>query len=542
MSHTISRRTFLKGSLATVLTAGLAGTGLIPYAAADTEDGSLPSWVHVEAIDEASVTETIEKDVVIIGCGPSGYYTAASCAENGLDTAVVCKAGSFSAFGGTHFVFNSKYQKEIGHEIADVPSVVQDFLAMQGHKCNERIVWTYAKRSGEAMNWLIDTLEPYGLYPTLCDHNDKPIYGTMPGGHTFYGGPNTPVDVSDNDPYTGDLGLGYVPQVDVATAMMSVLAERKVDVHFNTTCVSLVKEGEKVTGILVRDENGNLKKFVGRKGVVIASGSFGSNEEMRNTFCPTLQAANAGEVNMFDFGDGSMHQQAVAIGASMQRMPDYAAMIFCGDAHPVWEMCVNKEGKRYMTEGIGTSYTSCATLMQNGCKAYSIWCDDYADQIRPVKADIIGGADITPEMIRNGWNKLVDVGIFAKSESLDDIAEALGLPADTLKATVEEYNSFAEAGEDADFHKDPSDLFPIQGTYYGGALGLACLAVCGGLHVNEKSEVLTAESTPVENLYAVGLAAGDFWANTYTTRFPGNSLGHCLTFAYLLGRQLAGIE
>lgn len=503
-----------------------------------------PSWFNApDPIDESLVTEVIEKDVVIIGCGPAGYYTAASCAENGLDTVIVAKGASFNAFGGTHFAFDSSFQKETGHTLLDKTAAVNDFIAMQGHKCNERIVWTYANRSGEAMDWLIGEMAEYGLYPTLCDYNNLPLIGTYPGGHTFYGGPNTPVDVSDNDPYTGDLGLGYVPQVDVGNAMMQVLDKLGVDRYFEHTCVRLIRDGEDgpVTSIIVQDKDGNYKKFVGTKGVVICAGSYGANKEMVDYYCPTIKMGGE-NVMVFDPNDGSVDQQALWIGASMQKNEDHAPMLFCGDAHPVWNVMVNKEGHRYMEEGIGTSYTTGSTMMQTGAKGYAIWCEEYANQLKPVKADIMGGADITPEMLRGKWDSLVDAGVFVKSDNLDDVAEFLGLPAEELKATIEKYNADVEAGEDSEFHKDPSKLFPITAPYYGGPMGCACLAVVAGLHVNEKSQVLQADNKAIPNLYAVGLAAGDFWANTYTTRFPGNSLGHCLTFGYLLGRQLAGVE
>ena len=547
MGHreTVSRRSFVQGAGAAGAAIACAHVGAaLASEAATGGAGGLPAWVHVQGpVAEADIAETVSADVVVIGCGPAGYYTAASCAENGLSVALVAKGETFSAFGGTHFAFNSSYQQATGHTIDDVEHAVGDFLGMQGHKVNERIVRTWAARSGEAMDWLAGKLEPYGLHPTLCAYDDTPLTGVYPGGHTFYGGPNTPVDVSDNDPYTGDLGLGYVPQVDVAGAMMQVLDELGVARYMQHTCLYLEREGDgDVTGVVAQDAEGTYRRFEGARAVVICAGSYGANPEMVAAFCPTLATPTEGEIVSFDPNDGSLMQQAVAVGASMQRLQDHAPMLFCGDAHPVWELVVNKQGRRYMTEGLGTSYTSCSTIMQTGSKAYSVWCDAYADQIKPVKSDIENGADITPEMLRAKWDGLVEQGVFAKSDSLDEIAEFLGVPADALGETVETYNAAAEAGEDAEFHKDPSLLFKVEPPFYAGPMGVACLCVGGGLHVNEASQVLGTDDEPVGDLYAVGLSAGDFWANTYSTRFPGNCLGHSLTFGYLLGRQLAGVE
>ena len=108
---------------------------------------------------------------------------------------------------------------------------------------------------------------------------------------------------------------------------------------------------------------------------------------------------------------------------------------------------------------------------------------------------------------------------------------------------MEDYNGYCAAGEDLEFHKDPATLHELTGPFFATKYDVpASLACMGGLHVNARSQVLTADDKPIEGLYAIGLAAGDFYANQYSTRFAGNSLGRCMTFGYLVGRQLAGLE
>ena len=75
--------------------------------------------------------------------------------------------------------------------------------------------------------------------------------------------------------------------------------------------------------------------------------------------------------------------------------------------------------------------------------------------------------------------------------------------------------------------------------YYN--LGVALLAIVGGLKVNTDLQVLTAEKQPIEGLYAIGNCAGDIYAYDYPINVQGNSHGRCLIEGKCLGEQLAGV-
>ena len=64
----------------------------------------------------------------------------------------------------------------------------------------------------------------------------------------------------------------------------------------------------------------------------------------------------------------------------------------------------------------------------------------------------------------------------------------------------------------------------------------------GGLMVNTRSQVLDNDDNPIEGLYAVGNVSGGLYAVDYPLVIPGNSHGRAVTFGYLLGRQLTGVE
>lgn len=556
MKKEISRRSFVQGGLA--FSALAATTSLVACASpaktsskegsdasASSENPDMKPWeVYPGDIAESDISETTEQDVVIIGLGASGTYAAASAIENGLSVTVLERNDTFNANGGSHFVFNSKAQKELGKEV-DVEIAVKDFLNLCNNKVDSAAVWTWANRSGEAADWFADVVKPYGLYPVLQHSDDEEITRIYPGTIIFLGGANEPIDAVDQDPYNGDLGLGFVPEIDLLGALLEHIQSKGAQVQFGHTSERLVVEEGRATGVIASSADGKHKKFIAKKGVVIATGSYCQDSDMLAYYCPYVVNNPMGsEVAQFNMGDGSGIKQALWAGAAMQNNPDHPPMMFWGSTNCIKNVMVNLQGKRFIDETAGQSNMAAAQFTQQGATMVALWNAEYAKQLPAIsyRADDESWK-ATPEQLLSKWDALVESGVFMKADTLEEIAGAYGMPADSLKATVEEYNGFCANGVDEAFHKDPSQLHTLTGPYYATKYGVpASLAAMGGLHVNAKSEVLTATDEPIEGLYAIGLAAGDFYANQYSTRFAGNSLGRCMTFGYLIGRQLAGLE
>ena len=541
MENTVTRRTF-------VVSAAVATAGLGLPVAAFADEAAAPaidqkSWeVYPGDIDEAQIVEVKQADVIVVGAGPSGFCTAASAAENGLSVIMVEKDATYNANGGAMFYCNSAYQKEIGYEV-DKAEVGSLFMELMGKKVDQSIVWKFFDRSGECADWLTGILGQYGMYPVMqgigypLDSNNNAIPGTL----AFYGGPNTPVDVSDYDPYTCDLGLGYVPMVDYLEALTDYVGGLGVEIDYNAHSERILRgEDGRVTGIVASTEAGYVR-YDAAKGIVLAAGDYGADAEMMATFCPQVAAFGDG-VMIATPNTGDLHKQAMWVGAVMQPWPDHAPSCFVGDAHPIWNLNVNEDCRRFTNEYTSTSSLANAIMRQKGCKNIALFNEKYATQL-PSIPGIVGGEVPMPEQLVGAWDALVEAGIYVKADTIEGVAGQLGLDPAKLAATVEEYNALCAAGEDTQFHKPAELLFPLdEPPYYGFRNGCCMLSVHGGLHVDADSHVLDADEAPIEGLYAVGLTAGDFWANNYTTRFAGISHGHNTTFGYLVGRQLAGLE
>lgn len=102
------------------------------------------------------------------------------------------------------------------------------------------------------------------------------------------------------------------------------------------------------------------------------------------------------------------------------------------------------------------------------------------------------------------------------------------------------WRKHCEAGEDTDYYKKPVFLTPVkEGPFYALKVGPALLTVTGGLKTDINFECLDADGKPIEGLYALGNCMGDITAVDYPINVAGNSHGRCITYGYLLGKDLA---
>lgn len=127
-----------------------------------------------------------------------------------------------------------------------------------------------------------------------------------------------------------------------------------------------------------------------------------------------------------------------------------------------------------------------------------------------------------------------------KADSIEELAALIGAPADVLKETIDRYNELVTKGTDDDFHKPADFLYPVvKAPFYAAKVGVALLAVVGGLSVNTDLQVLDDEKKPIEGLYATGNTSGDLYAIDYPINMAGNSNGRCVIWGYLLGKTMA---
>jgi hypothetical protein len=139
--------------------------------------------------------------------------------------------------------------------------------------------------------------------------------------------------------------------------------------------------------------------------------------------------------------------------------------------------------------------------------------------------------------------------LWQEAETLADLAQRIGVPAENLEHTVRRFNELAERGQDEDFGRgaEPFDrafaggaspLVPIDTPpYRAAAFGVSDLGTKGGLRTDVDGRVLDAASTPIPGLYA----AGNTMAAVSGTTYPGggNPIGASLLFSHVAALHMA---
>jgi fumarate reductase flavoprotein subunit len=115
----------------------------------------------------------------------------------------------------------------------------------------------------------------------------------------------------------------------------------------------------------------------------------------------------------------------------------------------------------------------------------------------------------------------------------DEIADWIGADREVLKTTIDEYNEACDKGYDPIFAKGRVHLVPLREPPYYAIKGNSdFLDTIGGIKINERMEVLDTNDKTIQGLYATGVAAGGWQADTYCDILSGAASG----FAYNSGR------
>ena len=578
MNKGFSRRDFLKfGAVgaAGAAAAGLAGCapaaekqgGAADNAAAAPAGGAInssdavlkltdgmPKWsfmIPPDPVAEDQIGETVENDIIVVGGGMSGFTTAVSAAEQGAKVTLFSASSAPISRGGSNYAKNSKVMKELGIEPFDpVPFYYHEMRAASFAVDQQKWMRGY-NNSEEAMDWMIDIARENGLEVIMERDN------------TFDLGPNYAHAFST----LGNSTMVSTGQQGAVEALEAKAKEYGVEIIYDTKAEYLEREGDqsgRVTGVVASKMDGSgYVRFKANQAVVLATGDFSNNKEMLAAYCPMVLPLVGYEQNEIDYntsfnltgiygGDGQ--KMGLWAGAAWQHAYPAAPMMqgAWGGSH---EPCgfhmglnVNMNTERYQREDISAPYSSNHLLSQPGHVAFGIWTANYPQAILEKGHEwYTFGMDytlppLTTEELVAMWDAGVENGSYYKADTLEDLAQQTGLDAEKLKAVVARYNELCDKGEDEDFHKNPDFMVKIgeNGPFYAAQNYAMFMTVMGGLRTSPNMEVCDENDQPIPGLFNVGAMIGDMYANTYNFAIPGNSYGiNCLTFGYLLGRELA---
>ena len=502
------------------------------------------SWAQKPpVISPESCDKVYETDVLVVGAGISGLCCALSAAQGGVKVTCLEKLGKYTARGFNIGVANSSYMKQRGFE-NDTDAVAREWIKRCANRCDESIVRLFLNKSGEAMDWLIEllTCPEYGVRPELqgCLYKGETYYEIM-GSHLFYDGP-----ISRQGKFGG--------LNDVLECVYREAVKEGVEFIFNSPMEQLIEEDGRVAGAIARQKSGELIAVKARKGVVLATGGIGGNEEMCDDLCPLANKVAAKVCGPKGSDDGDGHRAALWVGAEFE--DDAFPTILHPQAYRHANFCflfVKPDGKRFMNEDNYLQARSLGVIKAGLKYAWAIMDSRWREKV-PETLKYGGGIywghdfplgrrpefQLEHEEERMEWG--MKIGCTVMADTPEELAEKMGVDVEGFVNTLNEYNRMCAEGKDTLFGKRPELLIPLdEPPYIARKYGTALLSVVGGVKVDTEMRVLNSEREPIDGLYAIGNTAGGRYGIDYPMIIPGNSHGSALTFGYLLGRQLSKI-
>lgn len=335
---------------------------------------------------------------------------------------------------------------------------------------------------------------------------------------------------------------------------------------------------DRVVGITAVGDDGT-RYTIHAKAVIIGTGGFAGNREMMEKYVtePTGKAS-AWPIFGYTINDGVMIQAAIDdLGAATYNidmvpvshynsiaatMKDYPVTVIEGRMDSRWNypavQSLNDVPMTFAINPLGLWVTPDGERVVNeaafhvawklGANYWALWGQDEIDSIREngfptvesTRAFGQGGFDANmplPELDEI-LDKCVDMGVLYRASSLEELASMIGIDAQTLAATVDEYNASCVAGEDAAMGKNAENLRAVTGdTYYAFKCINYTYGTDGGLDVNEELNVLRPDGSAIEGLYATGYDCSGVLNNSNKAYvdYGGAALGWGFTSGRLAG-------
>lgn len=479
-----------------------------------------------EPIDDSQIVETHEVDVVVCGLGPAGDAAALSCAEHGLNTVAVEKRAMANICSSTIGGTNSMLHKHWGVEF-DEAQWLDDAMADCGYRANMSLYKRYLETNGEAVDWIIQKLMDHDGW-TLDDFPLTFAAGDFPDFRDSYD------KTSLSRSWNTSLNLPYAP-ADLAALMPQLIEEAGAQVRFECPACQLVTDEDgKVTGVIVMSDKG-YEKYLCAKGVILATGGYGANPKRLMRCCRPRDLALSGWMTPALGNTGDGHDMGLAVGAIEDEYP-HALMLDPMQLMPY--LRVNRMGVRFTPEYEPYNHLACAIQSQPGACDYYIVDGAIADKI-----DAIWTPSSSCYGPKEVWVGAATGEKALKADTLEELADKMGVDPDAFVATIEHWNEMCDAGEDTDFHMPASMMAKIDTPpFYANLEGAEALATAGGLQVDIHSRVLNTDFKPIPGLFALGLTSGGMFSNTYPHNL--NCLSHTRnwTFGYNVGKYLSGDE
>lgn len=508
---------------------------------------------------EKTAGETVEKtaDVIIVGGGGAGISAAAAAASEGKTVILIEKTaalgGNTLASGGVWNAVNKDLDaatlSDDGRAATLKTYLEYDEALFEGefldaYKTLKQQITDYL---AEDTSHLFDSVEFHLIQSYLGGLREDLDGNSIHGDYELL---NTLVSNSDatiqwleetagsefNDTLSEPIGSLWLraqtpknsKQVDLFDQPAAYVESNGGEIIYECTAEELIVEDGAVTGVNASMSDGTKVILHGNNGVILATGGFGANTEMvmqydnywGDNLYPEIGTTNVSAT----VGEGiTMAQEAADADVTgmefTQLMPiGFASngQLALGNGTNV--MYVTPEGKRFV--------------------------DEYAerDVISQAAFDNGGEHGLFYEVgLRSNcalWN---DEDCY-EADTIEELAEMIGMDPAVFSAEVEKYNGFADAGKDDEFGKSvfTTKIETKDGDKYAArAMRPSLHHTMGGLVIDNDCHVINKSGEVIKGLYAAGEVIGGIHAGN---RLGGNAIADIYTFGRIAGTNAANAK
>lgn len=447
---------------------------------------------------DGAQAEDVVADVVVVGGGGAGVAAAMAARDQGKSVVLLEKLsflGGNTAMSGGVMTRGAIEGDPEGTMTKD--ELYDFYMEATGGMPDPQVVRTYVEESADTLAW---------AHSMGSGVQETQRYRTTP----------------ENIMAVQAVGSGR----GLMEPMIEGVMASGADVRLNTPATSLIVEDGRVVGVVATNQDGQSQNFYGKGGVVLATGGFPASPELLAKYSSlgaerAIALCSAGTV-----GDGLV--MAEAIGAAVRFGEDW--------------------------DNIGSNSELTAPYMAAFPQLYALLVNDAAERIisedaqRPTIykemlhqiADGVNGFWFVfdANTIGEGAEDFVQQGSAVKADTLEELANLMGVPTETFLKTVERYNQLAGT-DDPDFAKPAKFMLGVkEGPFYAAKTWPVRTSTIGGLVIDKDARVLDENDQPIPGLYAGGEVANySFFHSVYAT--CGSAVGHAIVFGRIAGTNAA---
>ena len=480
---------------------------------------STPEMVSEAAADRAP-------RVIVVGAGISGLSAALELGQGGADVTVVDISSVFGGHAvmsqGAVSIIDTPMQRQAG--LDDSPDLAFKDFVEWGEGADQQWVRYYVDHSCQDIyDWLIEL------------------------GVHFSDVVPTPGNSVDRNHQPAERGIGLVTPIYQACLELD-------NIHFawNTRADNLRVEDGRVVGIETFRLREETTEHMTADRVVLATGGFQNNLQMVREFWPKeFKFPQRILIGSGRHSIGLGHHMAERVGGNLVKM-DYQWNYFTGLPDPrfpgtnrglnaanMWGILVNAEGKRFANLHGWAKQVMPPLLTMKQVTCWFIFDEPIRSKMSIAGSDWADFEKVDRLILQNS-------ALVKKAQTIEELAQLAGLPAEKLTETLQRYNQLVEQGEDTDYGRFGSGKPDFSNSaspkletppFYAMQTYPLTRKSMGGVAIDLNCRVVDKQGHPIPGLYAVGELSGLALINGKAS-LEGTFLGPCIMTGRVAARSI----